>query len=74
MALSLGHRKSEDLDFFVREDFDHLTFLRNVHTQKLDTILLHQTQAHTVLMITGQSRSDQERIPLMFPLQPVLPR
>jgi hypothetical protein len=74
MALSLGHRKSEDLDFFVREDFDDLTFLRNARTQKLDTLLLHQTQAHTVLMIE-RVKVDliKERIPLMFPLKPVLP-
>lgn len=75
MALSLGHRKSEDLDFFVPQDFDDLTFIRRVHAQDLDILLLHQTQAHTVLMIE-RVKVDliKERIPLRFPLQAVLPK
>jgi len=75
MSLYLGHRKSADLDFFVREHFDDLTFIRNARMEKLDILLLHQTHAHTVLMIE-RVKVDliKERIPLNFPLQSLHPQ
>ena len=75
MSLYLGHRKSADLDFFLREHFDDLTFIRNARMEKLDILLLHQTHAHTVLMIE-RVKVDliKERIPLNFPLQSLHPQ
>lgn len=75
MALSLGHRKSEDLDFFVPEDFDDPGFINSALQGKLDVLLLHQTPAHTVLLVQ-QVKVDliKERIPLKFPLLPLNPQ
>jgi hypothetical protein len=72
MALSLGHRKSQDLDFFVLEDFDDLSFIRNAGMERLDILLLHQTPVHTVLMI-DRIKVDliKKWIPLKFPLMPL---
>ena len=70
LALQLGHRKSDDLDFFVTEEFDDLSFRRNVQLEGLDTLVVNQTPNHTELM--NQSiRLDfiKERIPLKFPLK-----
>ncbi len=70
LALQLGHRKSDDLDFFVTEEFDDLSFRRNVQLEGLDTLVVNQTPNHTELMIQS-IRLDfiKERIPLKFPLK-----
>lgn len=75
MALSLGHRKSEDLDFFVPDDFEEASFIHQARSEKLDILLLHQTSAHTVLLIK-KVKVDliRERISLRFPLQPLHPQ
>jgi hypothetical protein len=72
MALSLGHRRSEDLDFFVPEEFDEPGFLAHLRREGLDILLLHQTPAHTVLLVE-RVKVDliRERIPLRFPLLPL---
>lgn len=74
LALSLGHRKSEDLDFFVPENFDEPGFIHDSLSAKLDVLLLHQTPAHTVLLVQ-QVKVDliKERIPLKFPVLSVHP-
>ena len=75
LALSLGHRKSEDLDFFFPEGFDEEDFLNRARLEKLDILLLHQTSAHTVLLV-DKVKVDliKERMPLRFPLQPLHPQ
>lgn len=75
LALFLGHRKSEDLDFFLPEDFDEADFLNRARLEKLDILLLHQTSAHTVLLV-DRVKVDliKERMPLKFPLQPLHPQ
>lgn len=74
LALSLGHRKSEDLDFFVPENFDEPGFIHASFAAKLDVLLLHQTPAHTVLLMQ-QVKVDliKGRIPLKFPVLSVHP-
>jgi hypothetical protein len=74
LALSLGHRKSEDLDFFVPEDFDEPGFIHSSLQAKLDVMLLQQTPAHAVLLVQ-QVKVDliRERIPLKFPVLSVHP-
>ena len=72
LALQLGHRMSEDLDFFVAEELDHLSFERAIKSKGLDTLVLNQTLDHTELIIQFV-RVDliRERIPLKFPLKPI---
>lgn len=72
LALQLGHRISQDLDFFVMEEFDHLSFEMAIKSEGLDTLVLNQTSGHTELMIQSV-RVDliRERIPLKFPLKPI---
>jgi hypothetical protein len=72
LALILGHRKSEDLDFFVPEDFDEPGFIGHCLREKLEIVLLHQSPVHTVLL-ANQIKVDliRERIPLKFPLLPL---
>jgi hypothetical protein len=70
LALQLGHRKSDDLDFFVTEQFDDLAFRRNVQLDGLDTLIVNQTPSHTELMIQSIKLDFiKERIPLKFPLK-----
>jgi hypothetical protein len=70
LALQLGHRKSDDLDFFVTEQFDDLAFRRNVQLDGLDTLIVNQTPSHTELMIQSIKLDFmKERIPLKCPLK-----
>ena len=72
LSLQLGHRISEDLDFFVVEEFDHLSFEMAIKSKGLDTLVLNQTFGHTELIIQSV-RVDmiRERIPLKFSLKPI---
>ncbi len=70
LAIQLGHRKSDDLDFFVTEQFDDLAFRRNVQLDGLDTLIVNQTPSHTELMIQSIKLDFiKEQIPLKFPLK-----
>jgi len=71
LALQLGHRISEDLDFFVGKASDFLSFEMAIKSKGLETLVLNQTSDHTEMMIQSV-RVDliRERIPLKFPLQP----
>lgn len=72
LALQLEHRKSEDLDFFVMEEFDHLSFEMAIKSKGIDALMLNQTPAHTELMIQSVKVDlIRERIPLKFPLRPI---
>ena len=72
LALQLGHRISEDLDYFVVEEFDHLSFEIAIKSKDLDTLVLNQTFGHTELIIQSV-RVDMMRewIPLIFSLKPI---
>jgi len=72
LALQLGHRISEDLDFFVVEEFDHLSFETAIKSKSLDTLVLNYSFGHTELIIQSV-RVDliRERIPLKFPPKPI---
>lgn len=72
LALQLGHRRSEDLDFFVTEEFNDLSFKQNIQLEKLDTVVVNQTPNHTEMMIQSiKVDFIRERIPLKFPLKPI---
>jgi hypothetical protein len=72
LALQLGHRISEDLDFFVVEEFDHLSFETAIKSKSLNTLVLNHSFGHTELIIQSV-RVDliRERIPLKFPPKPI---
>ena len=74
LSLQLGHRKSEDLDFFLIDEFDELAFMRNIQRSGLDTLVINQTSNHTQLMIQS-SKVDliQSRMPLKFTLKAIHP-
>ena len=72
LALQLGHRKSDDLDFFTSERFDDLSFRKNIPSIDLDTFVIHQTPNHTEMMIQSiKVDLITERIPLKFPVVPI---
>ena len=74
LALQLGHRRSEDLDFFVTEEFNDLSFKQNIQLERLDTLVVNQTPNHTEMMIQSiKVDFVRERIPLKFPLKPIHP-
>ena len=75
LSLQLGHRKSDDLDFFVTEGFDDLSFKKNIQIEGLDVLVLNQTSSHTE-MIIHSIKVDliKERIPLKFPLKTIHPQ
>ena len=74
LALQLAHRRSDDLDFFVTEEFDDLSFTRNIQLEELDTLVINQSSQHTELMIQS-TKVDliRERVPLKFPLKFIHP-
>jgi hypothetical protein len=75
LALQLGHRRSEDLDFFVTEEFNDLSFKQNIQLERLDTLVVNQTPNHTEMMIQSiKVDFVRERIPLKFPLEPIHPQ
>ena len=51
LALQLGHRRSEDLDFFVTEEFNDFSFKQDIQLERLDTLVVNQTPNHTEMMI-----------------------
>lgn len=72
LALQLGHRISDDLDFFVVEEFDHLSFETAIKSKSLDTLVLNHSFGHTELIIQSVKVDlIRERIPLKFPPKPV---
>jgi hypothetical protein len=75
LALQLGHRRSRDLDFFISERLESVSFLKAIGKATGDLIVLNQTPAHTELLIQD-IRVDliKERISLRFPLIPIYPQ
>ena len=74
LSMQLGHRKSEDLDFFLIDEFDELAFMGSIQRSGLDTLVINQTSNHTQLMIQS-SKVDliQSRMPLKFTLKVIHP-
>ncbi len=74
LSMQLGHRKSEDLDFFLIDEFDELAFMRSLQRSGLDTLVINQTSNHTQLMIQS-NKVDliQSRMPLKFTLKAIHP-
>ena len=72
LALQLEHRRSEDLDFFVTEKFDDLSFKRNIQREGVHALVINQTSNHIELMIES-TKVDliRERISTKFPLKPI---
>ena len=71
LALQIGHRKSDDLDFFRAEEFSISSFKKSVQLAGLEALFINQAPEHTELMIRSVKVDlMKERIPLQFPLQP----
>ena len=68
LALQLGHRKSEDLDFFTPEETDIELLLKSVQRAGEEILVLNQTPAHIELLLQ-KIRVDfiRERISPKFP-------
>jgi hypothetical protein len=69
LALQLGHRKSEDLDFFIPEVISIESLMRSIQEEGEDILVLNQTPAHTEFLLR-KIRVDiiRERISPRFPL------
>ena len=74
LALQLAHRRSDDLDLFVTEEFDDLSFRRKIQLEGLDTLVVNQSPNHMELMIQS-IKVDllREWISLKFPLKSIHP-
>ena len=53
LALQLGHRRSDDLDFFVPENFDTPALLMETAKRAPTLIILNQTSRHTEILINS---------------------
>jgi hypothetical protein len=74
LALQLGHRRSDDLDFFVPEAFNTPTLLRELGTIGLDITVLNQTSRHTELLIHSLKVDlIREQLPLKQPKKSIHP-
>ncbi len=72
LALQLGHRKSDDLDFFMREQFDPLSVASSDALEGLEVVITNQAARHVELMIQSiKVDFIRERLPLKFPLIPL---
>lgn len=74
LALQLGHRRSEDLDFFVPETFSATALLKELRDGEMAITVLTQTSRHTELVIQS-SKFDviSEQIPLTRPVKSIHP-
>jgi hypothetical protein len=67
LALQLGHRKSDDLDFFVCDQVDAVLI---TNTEWLEIAVINQGPRHTELMIQSiKVDFIREQRPLKFPLK-----
>jgi hypothetical protein len=74
LALQLGHRKSEDLDFFFPEPLEAAFFIKGIQGAGGDILVLNQTPVHTELLIQGiKVDFIEERMATRFPLIPIHP-
>ena len=74
LALQLGHRRSDDLDFFFPETFSAYTFLRELGEKEPEITVLNQTPRHTELTIQSLKVDlIREQIPLTHPTLSIHP-
>jgi len=72
LAFTLEHRRSEDLDFFVTDEFDDRAFKKAIQTMGMNVLVVNQATSHIELMIQSiKVDLIKERIPLRFPLQTI---
>ncbi len=74
LAFQLGHRRSDDLDFYMPEDFDFYSFMVKAQREGLTIKIMNRTTRH--IELTMQSvKVDfiKEMIPLKYPLRPFSP-
>lgn len=72
MALQLGHRRSEDLDFFVPEDFNTPALLMALGKLSPTLTVLNQTPRHTEVTIDSLKVDlILEQIPLTRSTRPI---
>ncbi len=75
LAVQLGHRRSEDLDFFMPERLDAVSVLKAIAEAIGDLLVLNQTPAHTEFIIQNiKVDLIRERASLKFPLIPIHPQ
>ena len=74
LAIQLGHRISDDLDFFCPESFDEFSFLTEIKSVGSDIRVINQNQNQLELMI-DEIKVDliREQIPLIFPPKLITP-
>ncbi|WP_153306245.1 nucleotidyl transferase AbiEii/AbiGii toxin family protein [Desulfatiglans anilini] len=74
LALQLGHRRSDDLDFFSPELFSPTAVLTDLEKLGLAVTVLNQTPRHTELLVQ-RFKVDllTETIPLKRLVRPILP-
>ncbi|MBN1847583.1 MAG: nucleotidyl transferase AbiEii/AbiGii toxin family protein [Deltaproteobacteria bacterium] len=74
LAFQLGHRISEDLDFYVRRGFDSFALEEILQRNGFNILILNQTPRHTEWMVES-IKVDwiNEIIPLKFPLKTLSP-
>ncbi|MEW6663984.1 MAG: nucleotidyl transferase AbiEii/AbiGii toxin family protein [Thermodesulfobacteriota bacterium] len=75
LALQLGHRRSEDLDFFFPKRLETASYLVALQREVTDIVVLNQTPAHIEILIQG-TKLDliRERISPRFAFIPVYPQ
>jgi len=74
LALQLGHRRSDDLEFFVPEGVDPTLLLRELGKMGFDITVLNQTSRHTELLIDSLKVDFiREQLPLKQPTKPIHP-
>ena len=72
LALQLGHRRSDDLDFFLPEDFNIQTLLREFGKQDMTITVFVQTSRHTELIVQSLKVDlIEEQIPLTRPTRSI---
>lgn len=74
LALQLGHRKSEDLDFFIPEELNIELLMKSAQRTGEDILVLNETPAHTEFLLR-EIRVDfiRERITPKFPFLRIHP-
>lgn len=72
LALQLGHRRSDDLDFFLPEQFNTQALIQELGKQGSAVTVLIQTSRHTELIVES-SKVDliREQVPLTRPTLPI---
>ena len=72
LALQLGHRQSDDLDFFVRDQLAVLSIARSEALEGLEVVIMNQAPHHTEMKLNSIKVDFlREQFPLRFHLKAV---